>query len=143
MNSLRTQFRIELRHTSFLMLRILFRYKRRGHSWLSVFHCFTVKHGHAFKQSTSTSRFAETALSWFYRTLCSRLCSMFPPKRSPQGHGHTQRKCRAVITDAQSYRYKRHEEACRLTSPQMKQIIHAHAYREMHKKWTTRDKLSW
>ena len=59
-----------------------------------------MKHGHAFKQSTSTSRFAETALSWFYRTLCSRLCSMFPPKRSPHGHEHTQRKCRALVTDA-------------------------------------------
>ena len=28
------------------------------------------------------------------------LCSMFPPKRSPHGHEHTQRKCRAVITEA-------------------------------------------
>ena len=48
-----------------------------------------------------------------------------------------------MITDAQSYRYKRHEEAYLLTSSEMNQIIHAHAYREMHKKWTTRDKLSW
>ena len=78
----------------------IMRYKRRRRSWLSVFHCFTMKHGHTFKQNTSTSRFAKTALSRFYRMLCSRLCSMFPPKRSPHGHEHTQRKCRAVITDA-------------------------------------------